>query len=1380
MPMPSQIKRRSNERAKAELQFIKSNANYEYVCRCCLKSDADFIQLDTLMVSRNLEGNDESDKIPLLRCLLFCIRTDNKPDLPQLICTECSKTLQISYYFLQNALRAHEILCRKLCSDKPTHSRLGTAPKEVPSPDSKARSQKSGNIRHECKICGTVVHNRMELKQHIRLHRDTIIQNCSMCIFSTIKQSHLMEHYRVMHNLTTAQAEDRINLEQLEQKLQEGPKVCTLEDIEMLIPTVLTPEDYAQPKSEYNIEPHSMPNKETSANNVSIGTEFLVMPDGSLQQVNGGGVLFEYIDDSKRNVAPTSNLNLQTLLGNDNLSLDPMDIDINDLIVEENLPQIKTKPRPGKMAAATFKHKCTICMKSFPTLARLKSHQLTHSNLPKFHCDQCNFFSLLSSDLAYHHKVMHQEPPTPAPVPAPAQTSTVEQGEILSCDLCLFETRISNELYDHYTDKHMVRPTEVQLRPCWSGGAETVVNTAIPQLPTDQGQNIVNPYPVPVQQILPQTATNIIAQQPAQANTTATITPMGDISVVVDATPLFFPNGTQTAVTTVVPLAPPPPPPPAPAPPLQASTVPSAIVDNSNINCTNTTTNTYVEAFPEISANENLVQTTEQTTIPPIPNPNLPTTFGDMQDFIDNTDVAAICTIPADGMPVVDGDDIVIDNNNISLDFDAENLFGEFEEEEEGGGEAVEEEEEDVDNDDENDNNDDATDQNLLLTSDDDDVDDFDDEQSRHLQKPYCIYCNKKFTSQYKFENHMFVHRGLAPYRCELCTNLYNMKRLLIRHYKTVHKRMPTRDMVQAKGDKITVARSNKETIQVDVNKDPMLMCAKCPFECESDADMKKHLNAHHGINDGVSVHANEVFIIRKLPFECPRCIRSFAAKRTLTRHLQRSHLVDTIIELTGPAATIPSPSQTETNAVANEIVPLNNAVDATAEKEADTPVAAPVPDDTAMVPVAADTSMGAAAAANAGIDGINVTECETTDTLVQSEKEAEGEAAAATVEENEPAALSTANSEPSTLEVKPTEVTTANTTATTTTTTAAPATAPASPTVTTASTSSTIFNTPTHFDFDYDFMGDSTSTPNGNINTPNPDSNNTNPSSTTTTTNNNNNNNNNNTTTTDGYTPAAEELPSHVLNGSDKLLTAATMEPSPIKDGRTRLPRTPIFVCKLCNKTFDELSKLVKHETEMHSGGEPRRVAFQHKCSTCHATFRTLTLLKFHMKRHLARRFQCNRCPKCFIKKPELERHILMKHAEKHDTSSKDKAFRCSLNGCTKTFNFKHHMVRHQNAVHLKVRHICNICEKEMINSFNLRVHMRIHRGNGQSYKCPNCDKTYVRRGPLRLHARQAHQLELTESDWAGMLCNNVRSNSLHVKKPSRKKKTSEAPAGD
>lgn len=35
-----------------------------------------------------------------------------------------------------------------------------------------------------------------------------------------------------------------------------------------------------------------------------------------------------------------------------------------------------------------------------------------------------------------------------------------------------------------------------------------------------------------------------------------------------------------------------------------------------------------------------------------------------------------------------------------------------------------------------------------------------------------------------------------------MCTNLYNTKRALIRHYRAVHKRIPTRDMIQAKGDK--------------------------------------------------------------------------------------------------------------------------------------------------------------------------------------------------------------------------------------------------------------------------------------------------------------------------------------------------------------------------------------------------------------------------------------------------------------------------------------------------------------------------------------------------------------------------------------------------
>lgn len=59
------------------------------------------------------------------------------------------------------------------------------------------------------------------------------------------------------------------------------------------------------------------------------------------------------------------------------------------------------------------------------------------------------------------------------------------------------------------------------------------------------------------------------------------------------------------------------------------------------------------------------------------------------------------------------------------------------------------------------------------------------------------------------------------------------------------------------------------------------------------------------------------------MPFECPRCIRSFAAKHTLTRHLQRSHLVDTIIEMQAPQLTTSS-ALTTTTTTATTTLPLN------------------------------------------------------------------------------------------------------------------------------------------------------------------------------------------------------------------------------------------------------------------------------------------------------------------------------------------------------------------------------------------------------------------------------------------------------------------------
>ncbi|XP_016929679.3 uncharacterized protein [Drosophila suzukii] len=1274
-----------------------AEVDYKFSCRCCLKTDVEYLKLDSVAVARSLDPADTSDKIPLLRCLLFCVSAENAPELPQYICIECSKSLQVAYYFLKNALRAHEILCRKLCPKRGQRRLNGSLVQEPEKkPGNPAVSQELETerplktMRHECQVCGVVVYNRLELKQHIRQHAEGLSYNCKLCSFTTLKQRVLLEHYVNIHGLSTGQAEEHVKNKDLPAPRDEEPKaVCTLEDMELLIPTVLTPDDYAQPQLQPHIDSEqlrdieqqlavsmgeTLPGVDTLTStlppmdtpNVSIGTEYLVLPDGSLQQVNGSGVVIEYIDDSKPNSSSNVNISLQNLLGVNDQSV-PMDIDVSELIVEDVMPQPRVRPKPTAGGSPAYKHKCKICPKTFSTVTRLKSHQLTHSNLPKFFCDQCDYYSLRSTDLIQHYKMVHHRSDENG------RSDKEPDSRVFSCDMCLFETRNASQLRAHYTDGHRVHPTEVQLRPSWSSEAGASIlqapapsGVAPKQLPSvrkpdhnDIPIGIKYP-PVVVEQQVPM-------QQPVpMATTSTTITETGDINVLVDATPLFYAATASTTAVATNPL-------PIPMTPVVESTGEA----NSNA----------FEIFPEISdgtlpVNEAVQQAVQQVAV----NTSNISIFGDMQDFIDNTDVAAICTIPADDMPVVDGDDIVIDNNNISLDFDAENLFEDFDEEEDAVGE--EEEEEEADNDDENDNNDAATDQNLLLTSDDDDVDDFDDEQSKHLQKPYCIYCNKKFTSQYKFENHMFIHRGLAPYRCELCTNLYNMKRLLIRHYKTVHKRMPTRDMVQAKGDKVSVARTNIEKLYLGKMKKQMLMCAKCPFECDSDADMRQHLNAHHGINDGVSIHANEVFIIRKLPFECPRCIRSFAAKSTLSRHLQRSHLVDTIIEMQTPQS-VESTTVTLTTSSSTSCGPENPVFEENKQIE--------------MMQTDGGAEMMTAAASGNG--GGNEVAGKDDGSGIKTE-------AALPEEELDPVTLDAA-----------TAVTTTAIAAAITAAAAAAATSSESPITTTASSSTNLFPTPTPFDYDYDFMGDAAqrSTPDSHAM----------PKATT------------------------NAPPSSHLNGSDKLLTTAALAASPVKGLRSnsRLHRTSTYACKLCNKTFDELGKLVKHEMELHSNTQPSRWGYQHKCAICNTAYRTLTLLKFHMKRHGARKSQCKLCPKTFVTNAELERHTKTKHG-------KEKTLRCTFDGCRKTFGFKHHLVRHQNAIHLVARYTCTVCNKEMQSSLHLRNHMSVHKGMA-TYKCPKCERSYLRRGRLTSHVLLIHNIRLTKEELADISAQSTDPNN-------------------
>lgn len=104
--------------AYKRLKTEDMDVNFKFACRCCLKSETELLKLDVLTESSLDDSDASSTKVPLIRFLLFCMRTENMPELPQVICIECSKSLKIAYFFIQNSLKAHEILCRKLCPGK--------------------------------------------------------------------------------------------------------------------------------------------------------------------------------------------------------------------------------------------------------------------------------------------------------------------------------------------------------------------------------------------------------------------------------------------------------------------------------------------------------------------------------------------------------------------------------------------------------------------------------------------------------------------------------------------------------------------------------------------------------------------------------------------------------------------------------------------------------------------------------------------------------------------------------------------------------------------------------------------------------------------------------------------------------------------------------------------------------------------------------------------------------------------------------------------------------------------------------------------------------------------------------------------------------------
>jgi KRAB domain-containing zinc finger protein len=198
-------------------------------------------------------------------------------------------------------------------------------------------------------------------------------------------------------------------------------------------------------------------------------------------------------------------------------------------------------------------------------------------------------------------------------------------------------------------------------------------------------------------------------------------------------------------------------------------------------------------------------------------------------------------------------------------------------------------------------------------------------------------------------------------------------------------------------------------------------------------------------------------------------------------------------------------------------------------------------------------------------------------------------------------------------------------------------------------------------------------------------------------------------------------------------------------------------FDCQQCPKSFGTRPHMIRHE-QTH---KPKV-----ECQICSKKI-SKRQLKDHLKTHEdSKEFNCDNCPAGYVKKRELNRHML-KHLKFHVLSHSNnlRPFQCDL--CPKNYTRKHDIQIHLTAIHSNLRFncdqcefkakwknnlyqhkichsrekrfSCSICKKQFRSKQNIRVHQLVHTTT-KDFECKICGKMFKSRESLKHHERDVH----------------------------------------
>ena len=176
-------------------------------------------------------------------------------------------------------------------------------------------------------------------------------------------------------------------------------------------------------------------------------------------------------------------------------------------------------------------------------------------------------------------------------------------------------------------------------------------------------------------------------------------------------------------------------------------------------------------------------------------------------------------------------------------------------------------------------------------------------------------------------------------------------------------------------------------------------------------------------------------------------------------------------------------------------------------------------------------------------------------------------------------------------------------------------------------------------------------------------------------------------------------------------------------------------YYCDKCSNKFNDWKELQRHKLDCF------KIAKKFVCKKCNRGFQQKAMMEQHFDfyhTNKPKRYVCNEHKKCYVFKKSYDEHLRRAHS--------NGKFRFVCDYCGKGFFHKGEFTIHRDSVHLNRRdYACNKCQQRAFTSVG-RLNAHLEKcGKQATHECGICGKMYHSKENLYTHIQDVHQSDHT-----------------------------------